>query len=160
MTELGHQTILSTTLLQSFVLSPARASILAQNKEGLTSLPGYLTIYLLGLATGQLVLRVKSLGTLESVTGPIRSAQLSSDGPGRSSGQGTDAERYARRRSELALELSGYAIAYWSALAVAKWGGMEVSRRMVSLVVLEWPTRAPVCIDNVGCWLKSGWAHS
>ena len=53
----GQRIALSQFGLQSWVLSPVRQGLLGANKEGLVSLPGYLAIYLLGLAIGQHVLR-------------------------------------------------------------------------------------------------------
>ncbi|TKA53224.1 hypothetical protein B0A53_04080 [Rhodotorula sp. CCFEE 5036] len=47
-----HQLLLSLTPLQEWALTAERTNLLSQNKEGLVSLPGYLSIYLLGLATG------------------------------------------------------------------------------------------------------------
>ena len=51
-----HQLLLVATPIQSFVLSTDRSNILAMNKEGLASFPGYLAIYLLGMDTGVYVL--------------------------------------------------------------------------------------------------------
>ncbi|GAA5954654.1 hypothetical protein JCM8115_004652 [Rhodotorula mucilaginosa] len=48
----AHQLLLSLTPLQEWALHAERTNLLSQNKEGLVSLPGYLSIYLLGLATG------------------------------------------------------------------------------------------------------------
>ncbi|GAA5872404.1 hypothetical protein JCM1840_006053 [Sporobolomyces johnsonii] len=51
-----HQLVLSTTSLQLWTLEAPRTSIISQNKEGLVSLPGYLAIYLFGIASGLYVL--------------------------------------------------------------------------------------------------------
>ena len=51
-----HQVLLLATPLQAFVLHGHRSNLLAMNKEGLASFPGYLAIYLLGFDTGVYVL--------------------------------------------------------------------------------------------------------
>ncbi|GAA5972977.1 hypothetical protein JCM21900_006180 [Sporobolomyces salmonicolor] len=51
-----HQIILSNTPLQLWTLEAPRTSLISQNKEGLVSFPGYLAIYLLGIASGLYVL--------------------------------------------------------------------------------------------------------
>lgn len=114
----GHQFFLSFTPFQHWVLSPVRHGLIGANKEGLASLPGYTAIYLLGLATGQHILRATALGRLEKSVGrtPVEQAE----------------ERYRKRRTELALELFGYAVAWWTVLALCRVGGMGVSRRLVS----------------------------
>lgn len=47
-----HQILLVASPLQGFVLGPDRRGLLAMNKEGILSFPGYLAIYLLGMDTG------------------------------------------------------------------------------------------------------------
>ncbi|BGO89198.1 hypothetical protein NBRC10512_005968 [Rhodotorula toruloides] len=47
-----HQLALSWTPLQHWALEASRTTLISQNKEGIVSFPGYLSIYLLGLATG------------------------------------------------------------------------------------------------------------
>ncbi|GAA5867727.1 hypothetical protein JCM3774_003393 [Rhodotorula dairenensis] len=47
-----HQLLLSLTPLQTWGLTAERTGLLSQNKEGLVSIPGYLSIYLVGVATG------------------------------------------------------------------------------------------------------------
>jgi phosphatidylinositol glycan class W len=95
------------------------------NKEGIVSLPGYTAIYLLGLATGQHILRSASSPAAPTpndswnLVVPRDKEQLAGD-------------RVQKRRTELALELFGYSVAWWSALGLCRLVGMGVSRRLVS----------------------------
>ena len=88
------------------------------NKEGLVSLPGYLAIYLLGLSAGEHVLRSAS---------PVKTKASSTE-----SAEEHSRRHAEKRRTELALELFGYAIAWWSALGMCRMLGGKVSRRLVS----------------------------
>ncbi|BGP22465.1 phosphatidylinositol glycan, class W [Rhodotorula toruloides] len=47
-----HQLAVSWPPLQHWALEAPRTTLISQNKEGIVSFPGYLSIYLLGLATG------------------------------------------------------------------------------------------------------------
>lgn len=114
----GHQFFLSFTPLQNFVISQVRNGLIGANKEGLSSLPGYLAIYLLGLATGEHLLRAVSLSRTNKIPGKIAAEQAE--------------EKYQKRRTKLALELVGYSVAWWTVLAACRLGGMGVSRRLVS----------------------------
>ncbi|KAF8635696.1 hypothetical protein AX15_000321 [Amanita polypyramis BW_CC] len=51
-----HQIFLSCADLQDYVLNAPRISWISANKEGIVSLPGYLSIHLLGLSIGTLIL--------------------------------------------------------------------------------------------------------
>ncbi|WVQ67073.1 uncharacterized protein L199_005266 [Kwoniella botswanensis] len=97
-----HQVILTKFSLQSFLLSPSRPGLLGQNKEGLSSLPGYISIYLLGLSIGEHIQRLSApppslTGVTENVDDHIK-------------------RHYDKRRTELILELFGYAVVYWMSL--------------------------------------------
>ncbi|CAE7131728.1 unnamed protein product [Rhizoctonia solani] len=53
---LVHQVVLNNTSLQDWALGNDRTNFLDQNKEGIVSFVGYLSIHLLGMATGTLIL--------------------------------------------------------------------------------------------------------
>ncbi|KAL7418513.1 Glucosaminyl phosphatidylinositol (GlcN-PI) nositol acylation protein [Cryptotrichosporon argae] len=110
--------------LQAFVLSPARPGGLAGlNKEGLASLPGYLALFLLGLAAGEHVLRLTAPPKLKSAAAEDgRAAE----------------DHHAKRRTELALELLGYAVASWVGLGICRALGIDVSRRLANMSYVLW----------------------
>lgn len=117
LTRVAHQKLLSATSLQDYTLSTVREGIIGANKEGLVSLPGYLAIYLFGLSTGQHVLAASAPSKMKR---------------GVSEGEEEHAIRHwKRKRSELSMELVGYALAWWSLLGLCTLGGLQVSRRMV-----------------------------
>ncbi|GAB1520319.1 Glucosaminyl phosphatidylinositol (GlcN-PI) nositol acylation protein [Rhizoctonia solani] len=53
---LVHQTLLTNTSLQDWALGNNRTNLFDQNKEGIVSFVGYLSIHLLGMAIGTLIL--------------------------------------------------------------------------------------------------------
>ncbi|EUC61320.1 GPI-anchored wall transfer protein, putative [Rhizoctonia solani AG-3 Rhs1AP] len=53
---LVHQVVLTNTSLQDWALGSNRGNLLDQNKEGVVSFVGYLSIHLLGMAIGTLIL--------------------------------------------------------------------------------------------------------
>ena len=84
-------------------------------------MPGYFAIYALGFGTGQHVLRDTlspaashhtDSGVVETRAEHVRS-------------------RMEKRRSESAMELFGYSIAWWVLLMAVRPAGEQVSRRMV-----------------------------
>ena len=114
-----HQLALSTSGLQTWTLFAARTGLISRNKEGLVSLPGFLAIYVLGLETGEHILRPSS--------------------PKQRKHTAEDEERHMdKRRTELALELFSYSAAWWAALAAWKGLGGEVSRRLANLPYVLW----------------------
>ncbi|WVQ84419.1 hypothetical protein IAT38_006571 [Cryptococcus sp. DSM 104549] len=121
---LAQQTVLTHFNLQSFILSTARPNLLAANKEGIASLPGYLAIFLIGVSTGEHVLRL----TLPPATRkPVTETQ-----------EEHERSHYDRRRTDLALELFGYGVAWWSLLGASRLVGGEVSRRMANTPYVLW----------------------
>jgi phosphatidylinositol glycan class W len=53
---IAYQIVLETTSLKAFILTAPRTNLLSQNREGIFSFIGYLSIFLAGLATGQYIL--------------------------------------------------------------------------------------------------------
>lgn len=127
-----HQLILSTPGLTPFLLNNYRPNILAANKEGFASLAGYLAIFLIGLGIGEHILTL-STGRRRRRSSPRRRAAVTSGNESDDEFSDPDAvaERATRRRSELALELAGYAAASWIALGACSYFGWRVSRRLV-----------------------------
>lgn len=115
----AYQLLLSRTSLQAFLLSDARPGLWGENKEGLASLPGYIAIFLIGLSIGEHVLRL---------------ADTKGDSPEEA------AEKLAKRKTELMLELLGYAAASWLAIWGLGWLGISVSRRFANLPYVLWTT--------------------
>ncbi|KAK8853133.1 hypothetical protein IAR55_003834 [Kwoniella newhampshirensis] len=119
-----QQTLLTYFNLQPFLLSPSRPNLLAANKEGISSLPGYLAIFFIGLETGEHVLRLtepapRKLVVTQTVEEHVRS-------------------HYEKRRTELVLELFGYGVAWWCALSCSLVAGGAVSRRLANTPYVFW----------------------
>ena len=89
------------------------------NKEGLVSLPGYVSIYLAGLALGEQILRL-------TVRFPTR------NGEGHTSK--ASEVHFEKRRTELVLELFSDAVVLWLGLWGLRTAGVEISRRLVSVI--------------------------
>ncbi|BGP53548.1 hypothetical protein JCM8202_001502 [Rhodotorula sphaerocarpa] len=153
----GHQVLLSLTPLQRWALTAERTSLLSQNKEGLVSLPGYLAVYLLGLATGlytfppsptffrTMTLRLspsaapdllrqhelkrdKALGRKVGGGGGKTSSSAGGGGGGGAAGQ--------RKKAEWLLSA---AVWWWILYGLATYGcGAQVSRRLANLTYVVW----------------------
>jgi phosphatidylinositol glycan class W len=111
--------ILLATPLQAFLLSSDRPGLLGANKEGLASVPGYLAVFMVGLSAGERVLRAAPRADGGEEDGQKRDEQAAAD-------------RAAKRRTELALELAGYAAMAWATLGACYALGIVTSRRFVS----------------------------
>jgi phosphatidylinositol glycan class W len=113
----AHQTFLSYTSFQDWALNAPRISLVTANREGLSSLPGYFAIHLLGLGLGVLVLAPSPSYFRRAVSGK------------------EDAEMIRPRdNGRLAMELGGWTVLWWTmlglSLAFGPAGG--VTRRLVS----------------------------
>nr|XP_019044232.1 hypothetical protein I302_07515 [Kwoniella bestiolae CBS 10118]OCF23162.1 hypothetical protein I302_07515 [Kwoniella bestiolae CBS 10118] len=122
---LVQQAILTRYGLQSYLLSPSREGIMGQNKEGLSSLPGYIAIYLLGLSIGE------NISKLEVSTPPTKGVTDSHVHEDEQSKR-----QYEKRRTELILQLFGHSVVYWGTLGGWSWvngdGDARVSRRFAN----------------------------
>ncbi|KAF8523780.1 GWT1-domain-containing protein [Hysterangium stoloniferum] len=129
-----HQFILSNTALQSWTLNAPRTNIIAQNKEGIVSLPGYLAIHILGVLTGTLLLppspsdfrRVQKSLRHDSNTETIDSEGVQTSRP--------------RQDAKTAIELCSYAVVWWSLLGISSLTGLGggVSRRLANARYVLW----------------------
>lgn len=116
-----HQGILSYSNLGAWAISNSipRTNLLSQNKEGLTSLPGYLSIFLLGMDLGLYVLP--------------KDPYLAYRKPSKS--------RKREKTDKLAMLLASLSILWWAAyyFDVLIIRGI-VSRRMANLAYVLWIT--------------------
>ncbi|ODN81579.1 GPI-anchored wall transfer protein 1 [Cryptococcus amylolentus CBS 6039] len=119
---LSHQAVLHH-YVQDLVLSPVRSNLLLANKEGLASLPGYLAIFLLGLATGDHVLRLSL---------PPRGRTVSENE------EEHEQSHMERKTLDLIMELVGYSVGWWSLLGLWLFAGGEVSRQMANTPYVLW----------------------
>ncbi|KAG8950160.1 Glucosaminyl phosphatidylinositol (GlcN-PI) nositol acylation protein [Tulasnella sp. 424] len=130
----AHEFLLHKTSLQRWALSEERIGILGMNKEGITSLPGYLAIHILGFAIGTLILppspshfrrRQKAIKpdpeeSSNAVYSSRKPFKLSSD----------------RQLDKTVIELSAYTLMWWTLFGVVSMmsgGRMGVSRRLANL---------------------------
>ncbi|PWN90677.1 GWT1-domain-containing protein [Acaromyces ingoldii] len=114
-----HQVVLWTTALQSWAISDGpRPDLLTQNKEGITSLPGYFALFLLGLDLGHYVLP--------------RDPYLAYRRPSKS--------RQRAKTDKLAMVLASFSLLWWGAYGLARLLGFFVSRRLANLAYVLWVT--------------------
>ncbi|GAC71605.1 uncharacterized membrane protein [Moesziomyces antarcticus T-34] len=113
-----HQVLLKTTDWQQWAVSDTvpRDTLVAQNKEGLTSMPGYLAIFYLGLDLGHYVLPLDPYFAYRKLR-----------------------RRRARPRTDkLAMVLASLSIVWWMAYAAACGVGLGTSRRLANLPYVLW----------------------
>ncbi|GAA5934544.1 hypothetical protein JCM3775_000384 [Rhodotorula graminis] len=140
-----HEVLLRMTGLQRWALEAPRTSLVSQNKEGLTSFPGYLAIYLVGLATGLYVLPPSpSFFRLHAL--PPSASSLSSSSSTSVAEQRRLADKRAKaadpsraREGKRAEWLASAAVCFWAACALVRLatpGG--VSRRLANAPYVLW----------------------
>lgn len=113
-----HQVLLNCTSWQTWAISDTiqRTTLLAQNKEGLTSMVGYLAIFYIGLDLGHYVLPLDPYFAYR---------------------------KFSRRRSKprthkLAMILASLAILWWMGYGVSSIVGLRTSRRLANLPYVLW----------------------
>lgn len=114
-----HQILLSMTSLGFWASSNnvSRIGLIAQNKEGLASLPGYLAIFLLGLDAGHYILPRDPYLAYRRLT----------------------ASREKEKTDKLAMLLVSYSVLWWGAYYLQRLAtGGQVSRRLANLPYVLW----------------------
>ncbi|PWN18080.1 hypothetical protein BCV69DRAFT_314922 [Microstroma glucosiphilum] len=118
-----HQILLSFTPLQAYVLSstPRTVSLLAANREGICSVPGYLSILLLSVDLGLYILprtdpyQAFRRVSLEEVEERKRHNRVGSDGRvDLKAIQSQGVKKEGKRLASLTAILGSWAIIYWS----------------------------------------------
>ncbi|KAK7031584.1 GPI-anchored wall transfer protein [Favolaschia claudopus] len=119
-----QQLALSVFGLKEYVRTAPRLNLISANKEGFTSLTGYLAIHLLGLSIGTLILPPSPSFFRRLLTGRVTVAQL-----------GT-----ARQNDKGAIELASYAMVWWALLGLGSLVSIDegVSRQTANLPYVLW----------------------
>lgn len=114
----GHQLLLKLTELQQWALSSdlPRNTLLRQNKEGLTSMVGYLAIFYIGLDLGHYVLPLDPYFAYRKLR----------------------RRRSRPRTDKLAMVLASLAILWWMGFAACHIMGLKTSRRLANLPYVLW----------------------
>ncbi|SNX84575.1 related to GWT1 - GPI-anchored wall transfer protein [Melanopsichium pennsylvanicum] len=115
---IGHQLLLNATRWQEWALSNSimRDTLPTQNKEGITSMFGYLAIFYIGLDLGHYVLPLDPYLAYRKLS-----------------------KRRAKPRTDkLAMVLASFAILYWMAFAASYLIGLRTSRRLANLPYVLW----------------------
>ncbi|KAF8336428.1 GWT1-domain-containing protein [Cantharellus anzutake] len=128
-----HEMMLRKTSLEAWILSPHRHSLLSQNKEGITSLIGYLALHVLGLSMGTLLLPASpSLfkRQLKLLTGNSDASSMAHQMPSK------------RQPGKAAIELCSYAFTWWILFGLStsarRHHKSAVSRRLANLPYVLW----------------------
>ncbi|SPC61632.1 related to GWT1 - GPI-anchored wall transfer protein [Ustilago sp. UG-2017b] len=113
-----HEGLLTRTNWQEWALSNEgrRNTLLRQNKEGVTSMVGYLAIFYIGLDLGHYVLPLDPYFAYRKLR----------------------KRRSKPRTDKLAMVLASLAILWWLGFAVVRLVGMGVSRRLANLGYVLW----------------------
>lgn len=143
LTEPVAQQVSLSTGAADYILHAPRTTILSANKEGLLSLPGYLSLHILGLATGTTTLppspsffrrQQHSLDKRETRKKRDDSddEQTDDEDEAGSSAGATQAQVH-RENDKTATELFSWACVYWVLLGACAFFNIDagVSRRMV-----------------------------
>ncbi len=114
----GHQLLLKTTDWQSWALSDdlKRDTLLRQNKEGVTSMVGYLAIFYIGLDLGHYVLPLDPYYAYRKLR----------------------RRRTRPKTDKLAMVLASLAILWWMGFAASHVVGLRTSRRLANLPYVLW----------------------
>ena len=114
---LVHQALLKLTAWQQWALADSpRPTLLTQNKEGITSMVGYLAIFYIGLDLGHYVLPLDPYFAYRKLR-----------------------RRRARARTDkLAMVLASLAILWWLGFGVTHVVGLRTSRRLANLPYVLW----------------------
>ncbi|KAF6767261.1 GWT1 [Kalmanozyma brasiliensis GHG001] len=115
---LSHQTLLKLTQWQEWALSDTipRTTLASQNKEGLTSMVGYLAIFYIGLDLGHYVLPLDPYFAYRKLR----------------------RRRTRPRTDKLAMVLGSLAVLWWAAYAMTGAVGLRTSRRLANLPYVLW----------------------
>ena len=114
---LCYQLFLSKTRLQSWLISDDQSSLLAMNKQGIFSLSGYLSIYLIGLDIGLYSLPLEPYFYFT---------------------QKIKVKSKHDKRDKLLTILLSYSILYWTLLGITKLLKLPISRRFANLPYTLW----------------------
>ncbi|KAI9876061.1 MAG: Glucosaminyl phosphatidylinositol (GlcN-PI) nositol acylation protein [Pleopsidium flavum] len=131
-----YQIVLETTNLKAFILIAPRTDVFSQNREGIFSFVGYLSIFLAGQATGMYILPrdLSPTTPAQSVTG-------------------------YQRRMTLLRRLAFWSLT-WTILFLCttnyRYGlGLQISRRLANLPYTLWVAAFNTCQITVFCTLES-----
>jgi len=131
----GHQVLLSYSSLQAWTVGEDRSDILAMNKEGVVSLPGYLAIHVLGFAIGTLILPPSPAHfrrKLKTLSKPLTTTPSSNPTYNNSKLVKVSEKR---QLDKTVIELCSYVLVWWALYGVTVWssGRFGVSRRLANL---------------------------